>query len=214
MSPRRYTLGKREAGVEENRRAIIEAARALIAAEGFHRASLVDVARQAGVTRATVYQHFGSKLGLLEAVATDALERAGLNELPPLLQMPDARDAWEVSTRAAVRMWTAEHELFRKVIGLAGVDPEARQIVEQRDGERRSAMEFLVARLAEQGYLRPGRDPARALATLTLLTSFPTFDSLYTVNGLAPAAIADLLIDLSGVVIGESADEERSGSAQ
>jgi AcrR family transcriptional regulator len=201
MSPRKYSMGEREAGVEDTRQRMIEAAREMIADAGFYRASLGDIAKRADVTRATIYNHFGSKLGLLDAVATDALQRAGLGDLPLLLQLPDARDAWEASTRAAVRMWSAEHDLFRKVIGLAGVDPEALQIVEKRDAERRAAMQVLVSRLAEQGYLRPSQTPAEAQAILTLLTSFATFDSLYTVSGLAPDAIADLLIDLSRAVI-------------
>lgn len=194
-------MGEREAGVEETRQRMLAAARLMIVETGFHRASLRDIARQADVTRATLYNHFGSKLGLLDAVTTDALQRAGLNQLPPLLQLPDAREAWEESTRAAMRMWAAEHELFRKVIGLAGVDPEALQIVEKRDAERRSAMEFLTSRLADQGCLRQSHTRSQAQAVLTLLTSFATFDSLYTVSGIAPDAIADLLIDLSRTVI-------------
>ncbi len=194
-------MGEREAGVEETRQRIIEAARAMIVESGFHRASLGDIAKRADVTRATIYNHFGSKFGVLEAVATDSLQRAGLDRIGPLLKNADAREAWEASTRESTRMWAAEHEIFRKVIGLASVDPEAQQIVEERDAGRRAAMAQLAGQLAEQDYLRPGITPERACTVLTLLSSFATFDSLYTINDLAPETIADLLIDLSRTVI-------------
>jgi AcrR family transcriptional regulator len=201
MSPRNYRMGKREDAVRENRQRIIEAARALILDSGFHRASMVDVAQRAGVTRATVYYQFGSKLGLLEAVLTDALTRAGLERLIPLVGLPDAREALEASTRESTRLWAAEHELFRKLMGLALVDPEAEQVTNRRDAERRSAMEHLLARLRQQGYVRPGYSDEQALAVLTLATSFATFDSLYGASGLPVDDVAALLLDIMGVVV-------------
>lgn len=201
MSPRKYTLGVREAGVEETRRRILEAARAMIVETGFHRASMADVARRADVTRATIYNHFGSKIGLLEAVMTTALVSAGLERIIPLLALPDAREAFEASTRESTRMWAAESELFRKVIGLAAVDPEAHEVVEKRDAERKSAMAMLARRLDEQGYLRPGVSHHDAEAVLVLLTSFPTFDSLYTEGKRSPDEVSRLLIDLAGTVL-------------
>ncbi|RKI67580.1 TetR/AcrR family transcriptional regulator [Corallococcus sp. AB049A] len=51
------------------RQALVDAAVALIAEEGFGALSLREVARRAGVTHAAPYRHFADKEALLEAVA-------------------------------------------------------------------------------------------------------------------------------------------------
>jgi TetR/AcrR family transcriptional repressor of mexJK operon len=48
---------------------ILQAALAVFLEVGFERANLDKIAAQAGVTKPTVYSHFGSKVGLLQAVA-------------------------------------------------------------------------------------------------------------------------------------------------
>jgi len=67
LSPRPYRLGRREASVEETREKVIAAAHEVFSEAGFYRANLDDVAKKAGVARATVYYQFKSKFGLLEA---------------------------------------------------------------------------------------------------------------------------------------------------
>ncbi len=51
---------------------------------GFERANLERIAMEAGVTKPTVYSHFGSKIGLLEAVARWQSELA-LKQFSPTL---------------------------------------------------------------------------------------------------------------------------------
>lgn len=53
------------------RRALIDAALALVAAHGPAALSLREVARQAGVSHAAPAHHFGNKAGLLTAIAAD-----------------------------------------------------------------------------------------------------------------------------------------------
>lgn len=48
---------------------ILQAALAVFLEIGFEKANLDKIAAQAGVTKPTVYSHFGSKVGLLQAVA-------------------------------------------------------------------------------------------------------------------------------------------------
>lgn len=71
------------------RERILEAALAHFARHGFRRASMVDLAREAGVSRPALYLHFGGKAQLLVAVAgkvkDDALaaaEAAWRGDLP------------------------------------------------------------------------------------------------------------------------------------
>ncbi|GLZ15813.1 TetR family transcriptional regulator [Actinomadura sp. NBRC 104425] len=57
---------------EHNRRALLAAARLIVARDG-HRARLEEIAEQAGLTTGAVYSLFGSKNGLLVALVTDYL---------------------------------------------------------------------------------------------------------------------------------------------
>src|SRR4051812_11622231 len=56
-------------------RVVIEAAEEIFAARGFARASMAEIATKAGVTKPVLYDHFGSKDGLLAEV----IRRAGVD---------------------------------------------------------------------------------------------------------------------------------------
>lgn len=66
----------------EARRKILDSAILVFGSEGFARAKTEDIAEQAGYGQATLFFHFKTKTGLLEACLEDALERARLNLIP------------------------------------------------------------------------------------------------------------------------------------
>jgi AcrR family transcriptional regulator len=57
----------------QQRERILAAAFELFAARGFDEVTVEDVARAAGVARATVFNHFSSKQGLVEAITVEVL---------------------------------------------------------------------------------------------------------------------------------------------
>jgi AcrR family transcriptional regulator len=72
----------------ERYRRILEAARSHFYAHGLERASVDAIAADAGVSKMTIYSHFGSKEGLFEAVVRDRADRvmgglAGVEALDP-----------------------------------------------------------------------------------------------------------------------------------
>ncbi|MBV9338426.1 MAG: TetR/AcrR family transcriptional regulator [Solirubrobacterales bacterium] len=197
MSPRDYQLGKRAAGVAETRTRIVEAARAVFAQDGFHRAPVEAVARRADVARATVYYQFDSRLGLIEAVLDDVERRGGQQRVLTAVALADAVEATRRAFEEGSRFWAAEHILVRKLIGLAAADPEIRQLVVQRDRNRLALVTRLAERLGAQRRLRPGCAIEKAIQTLWLLSSFEAFDQLFTGQGLAADDIAALLFELA-----------------
>jgi AcrR family transcriptional regulator len=66
---------------DKNIRRVLEAALILFARHGFKRTSMADIAREAGMARATLYLHFKDKGLVFKALAAqlvdDALDRAG-----------------------------------------------------------------------------------------------------------------------------------------
>ncbi|MGH3169992.1 MAG: TetR/AcrR family transcriptional regulator [Trebonia sp.] len=64
---------RHEHGWPEKRQAILRAARMVFTRDGFARANVADVAAEAGVSKRTLYKHYGSKESLFIAVVEDTL---------------------------------------------------------------------------------------------------------------------------------------------
>ncbi|HEX4107961.1 MAG TPA: TetR/AcrR family transcriptional regulator [Solirubrobacteraceae bacterium] len=64
----------------QRREQLLDTARAIVARDGFHAISIEAIAREAGVTRPIVYDHFGDLPGVLEAL----VQREGARALRQL----------------------------------------------------------------------------------------------------------------------------------
>jgi AcrR family transcriptional regulator len=92
------------ARAEQKRAAIIEAARETFLKDGFA-AGMDLIAARAGVSKVTVYNHFGSKEALFTAVIADVLDAPlGGTQVAALDRLADAEDLREALTEAA-RAW-------------------------------------------------------------------------------------------------------------
>lgn len=106
---------------ERNRRSLLDAAAAALAENPG--ASMAEVARAAGLTRATLYRHFSSREALLEAMRAEALVRATEALAVSRLDEGTALDALSRAVRALVD----EGLRFRAVLAVgADQDPEFR----------------------------------------------------------------------------------------
>jgi len=82
----------REQLIEARRNQILDAAAAVFAEKGFHRATTKEIAKTAGVSEGTIYNYFDSKADLLIGILTRLAELEHLDEeLTDALQS-DARD--------------------------------------------------------------------------------------------------------------------------
>ncbi|MER8042504.1 TetR/AcrR family transcriptional regulator [Streptomyces sp. NPDC094032] len=91
------------------REAIVRAARALFLREGFG-VGMDAIAAEAGVSKVTVYNHFGSKEALFTAVVSgaldDPLDTTGATDGPDFARLAEADDLVATLTEAG-RAWTA-----------------------------------------------------------------------------------------------------------
>ena len=180
MSPRPYRLGRRERGVEETRDRVAQAAVAVFSTANFFEATLEDVAKHAGVARATVYYQFKSKFGLLEAAIDRTVTQAPVDGLRAALERHDPRTALREYVREICRLWERDHVFYRNVVALAALDPEAQRAVDGYDERRREPLVFLGKRFADQHLLREAISARQATDTIWLLTNFRSFDHLRT----------------------------------
>ena len=186
---RSYRMGQRQEAMDETRARVLEAARALIVGEnalaGF---SMEGVAKQAGVTRATIYNRFTSRRGLLEALFDEVGARGQLAErLPEVFARVDAREALRDYVALFCEFWESERALNRRLRGFAALDEEFAAAIATRTKRRRYAIENLLRRLDGSA------DEAR-VQTVLALTGFEFYDALAKERG--AAEVAPLLFDL------------------
>jgi AcrR family transcriptional regulator len=194
--------GLRAAGVQRNRRNIVAAGRQQLIGEGYHQLSLETVAAQAGVTRVTIYRHFGSKLGLLEAIAEDLAERSAIVEgAARALSVPKATAAFDALVEELCRFWATDPDLLRRLVSLHAVDPTAQHLIEQREDWRYQQVAAVVTRLAEQDRVRTPFTIQTATVVVGTATSFPACDEIARRTGTKLADLGPLLTaQLRGVI--------------
>ena len=176
---RPYRLGQRQAAVDEKRLRIINAARELIMSEralaGF---SLEAVAKQSAVARATVYNQFGNKLGLLEALFDDLARRGGMFELKEAFRKENPLDALNEFVAAFGRFWTIDRILIRRLHAMITLDVEMAKADGARQERRRQGLRVIIGRLNEKYQLAADFQFNEVIEIVHTLTGFETFDAL------------------------------------
>ena len=183
------------------RRRIIEAAREVLISRPFHGFNISEVADLARVVRSTIYTVFGSREGVLRAVAQDMAERGGWDRMREAFRDPDAWRAIRRNLEEGTRMIASEHSVALAITVLAAVDPDAAVVAAEMDEMRLRGLRSLATRLEEQGYLRPELSQQEAVDILWALTSWQTFDQLYTGRRLDQPAVADRLVTMARLTL-------------
>ena len=166
--------------------AILESARALIvaAAAGSPLPSVGAIAAQAGVSRLSVYHHFGSKAGLERAIAAAAAPARPGDEAavgPP-------GDLLRHRIETACARWAANPLLFRRLP--AATEPGDRNAVHQ-----------LALDIAGADQLRPGCSLKEAEDVIGLVTSFAAFDQFHADGRRSVPAVVEILYRLAGAIL-------------
>lgn len=200
--PRPYRMGQRETAMEETRARVLAAARELILGEnalvGF---SMEAVARQAGITRMTVYHRFGSKRGLLEALFDDMGMRGQLGEkLPDAFSRPDALEALQAYIEVFCDFWESDRVLNRRLRGFAILDKEFAAAIASRYERRHHAIETLLRRLSEHGIKSSPAERKELVQTMLALTGFEFYDVL--AGERKPQEVASIVFQLVLAALG------------
>jgi AcrR family transcriptional regulator len=139
---------------------VVDAVRELLEQGSFHETTVEDVATRAGVSRASLYQHFGSRLGLVDAMC----ETFDANPALVALRDEDDVDGW---IERVVDFWSSEEKVLVQLYGVAAADPAARDLVERQRRDRHGELRRLLR--------ANNLDDRATFAQLALLTSFETY---------------------------------------
>ena len=184
---------------DRTRQAIIDAAGRLWTERGLHGVGLEEVAAAAGVTRRTVYLHFGSKSDLLLAYVYDSESRAGLPGL--VAAMMSARtpaaifDAMaEIQVTYLPRMYPS----MRLVHAARAGEPAADEVWRDRMRARRAAYRGIATNLQEMGALDPALSIDDAVGLIWVLTSPHMYEYLVVEGGWALERYRSHIVRLLG----------------
>lgn len=186
---RRYVSRVRETAAAQKRAQVVEAAMGLLAEGAPEGVSLETVAKAAGVTRLTVYNQFGSRRGLLEAVFDECALEGGLHRIPEAMGLADPSAALDRLAEIFCEFWGSNNALGR-LHAMAAVDVEFGEAMAERNERRRVALGALVRRMVGRGTARA--QTARDLIDLLFaLTSCSFYEALR--QGRAEQAICSMI---------------------
>ena len=184
MSPRRYNSPGRDAAAAQTRERIVAAAATILgSAEGMHDFSLDAVAKAAGVTRLTVYNQFGSRRAVLEAVFDRVALRGGLHRLAEALALPDPQAAIGQVITIFCDFWSFDPGAIGLLHAAGSINQEFAVSVTARNERRRGLFTAIVRRLE-----MPPKAQRDLVDTLFALTSFAFFSQLTNAGRNAAAA--------------------------
>jgi AcrR family transcriptional regulator len=206
VNPRPYRSPSRDAAASQTRERIVVAATAVLrASEGIGGFSLEAVAKKAGVTRLTVYNQFGSRRALLEAVFDQIAAARGLHRIADVMAGSDPHAGLLEVIAIFCDFWSFDPGALGRLQAAGASDPEFEASVRERNERRRRLLAVLVDRITEGGEQRSNissnetsTDATRAdlVDVLFALTSFPFFSQL-TAHGRPRDAACCLIQDLA-----------------
>ena len=193
---RAYRSPKRDSAAQKTRARIISAAnKQLRSAKGLQSLSLESVAAQAGVTRLTVYNQFGSRRGLLEAMFDAVALRGGLYRLPEAMAEKDPRVALRKVVAIFCDFWYFNRRMLGQIIGAGVADPRLELAMRARNERRRKVLTFILKRL-EGADRAPPEAFDEVVDVLFVLTSHAVFSGLAD-KGRGVEAVCRLVQDLA-----------------
>jgi AcrR family transcriptional regulator len=129
----------------------------LLLTSGYHSVGLESVAAAAGVSRQTVYDHFGSKGGLLRAMISQGEAQAGLPErLRAVYGQTDGLAMLRAMLDTVAAVDPQVYPQSRLVYAARLDDPLAAEMWKWRLDSRRAGMGAVFKQLAADGRLRAG----------------------------------------------------------
>jgi AcrR family transcriptional regulator len=199
MATQRYSQGRRANAESVDR--VLAATERLIKDDAFHTATMEELAEAAGVSRATVFNRFGSKLGVLQALFERCMEGPEMEVIQAALEIEDPVDALEAVIEASCAIWEVSGFVHEQLQAIVVLEPGATALVDRQREEQRDDLRGLVRRLARAGRLRKEYSEAHAVAALHMLTSLETFLWLRREYGLSARRTRETMADLARALL-------------
>jgi AcrR family transcriptional regulator len=189
---------------------VIEAATRVFLERGYARATIPQIAAEAGVAVETVYRSASGKAGLLaeavQAALAGGVERADVpvEERPAIrrvIEETDPRRQLQAYAATQPGVWGRVGPLLRVLDAAATTDESLVELRDRLAVQRLNGLRRFAALLAERGVLRPGLTVDRAADIIWTVCAQATYDSLVTARGWTPAEYRDWLAETLAVCL-------------
>lgn len=187
---RPYDLGKRLEHMDQNRAAILSAARAQLEERGYRELTMGSLAAECGVTRQTIHNLFGNKAALIEALFDVLALDGGMEKMREVMTQPTAEAMLERFVQVFSGFWASNRVLFRRIHGIGAIDPVFGAVLEDRNRRRLMA----AMRIAGLSGVRDNLE--QTAAALAALTSFEFYDTL-VVGSMTEEQAAGIILTLT-----------------
>jgi len=149
MEPTRDPIQQQLIAARRNQ--ILDAATQVFAQKGFHRATIRDVARAAGIADGTIYTYFANKSALLIGILDRLNETAQRREHFTAGAITDLRSFLTVYMEQRMSLVMAQTEVLRALLPEVISDPELRKLYFERTVAPTFAVaeQFIAARMAD-----------------------------------------------------------------
>ena len=175
---RPYDKSRRQVQADLTRVLVLQAARDLLAGPaGTSGFTLDAVASHAGVSRATVFNLFGGRPGLLTALFDEMSGRAGLMDVDALLAQEDSWTALCEYVQRFGDFYEAERGPLKKLRAYAAFDADFSRLVRSRDDKRSAGLLYLVQCLPTTSKL-PAAHQRKLVSKLKALLLLEVFESI------------------------------------
>jgi hypothetical protein len=95
-------------------------------------------------------------------------------------EIADPVTAFTAMVAELCHFWNTDPDVFRRLISLAAVDPEAQKVIASREEWRYQQIDTFVRRLAQAERLQTPFDVRQATAVVGTVTGFPACDDIAT----------------------------------
>lgn len=190
---------RRGIDASHSRGRILDAAEKLILDGAFAQATVSELAEASGVSRATVFSQFGSKLGVLEALATRCAGGPQMEAIRAAVAIDDADTVLSALVAAVCEHWERQGHILLTLKAVAALEPGAIALLEDQRADQRECVRRVVTTLNRAGRPAGTSTLARAqlVAALHLVTSVESFIELRRNAGLSLAATRRTLTALA-----------------
>ena len=163
---------------------ILDAALALITKREGANVSMARIARAARVSRQGMYLHFADRADLMLAVVRHADEKRGLAaEIRKVSEAPTGVAAMCEMVSVQARMNPGIWAIARAVDAVRRTDAAAERSWQDRLSHRLEGCRQIVARMHQEGALKPGISQETATDLLWSITSLRTWEELALERG-------------------------------
>ena len=190
MAGRRYELKERARRQEETRRRIVEATEALHREVGPAQTTVAEIARRAGVTRVTVYNHFPNELSLFGACSAHFIAKHPPPDPGGWAEIRDPDERLRTALTERYAWFRANEAMVGNVARDAALLPALAEVLQS---PRAMALETAMRDILLAGRGLRGARRVRARAAIGLALAFPTWQRLVRVEALSDAAAVDLM---------------------